>query len=145
MIDELIQERRPANTRPLPPSTTSAGKNFASEALLGRLAVGEDGPLGRPIPATLAWAIEGRTHNRCREREAAVLLERLTERPQLLVLAVGVDDDAFDQAVEIISHAVARYAVNPRQRLNRARPTPGYYRSLSVNLRCRAGRRPPVP
>jgi hypothetical protein len=59
--------------------------------------------------------VEGRTHDRCREGEATVLLERLPERRQLLVLAVGVDGDAFDQAVEIISHAVAGYAVNRRQ------------------------------
>ncbi len=38
------------------------------------------------------------------EREAGVVLEHLPERPQLLVLAVGIDDDLLDQVVDRVTH-----------------------------------------
>lgn len=43
------------------------------------------------------------------EREAGIVLEHLAERPELLVLTVGVDDDILDQVVDPVAHD-QRYA-----------------------------------
>jgi putative toxin-antitoxin system antitoxin component (TIGR02293 family) len=43
------------------------------------------------------------------EREVGLLFERLAERPELLVLPVGVDDHLVDQLVDLITHQVGLY------------------------------------
>ena len=43
------------------------------------------------------------------EREAALVLERLTERPELLVVPVGVDGHFVDQLIDLVAHRVGHY------------------------------------
>jgi len=43
------------------------------------------------------------------ERKALLVLERLTERPELLVQAVGVDRHRVDQFVDLVAHRVGHY------------------------------------
>lgn len=43
------------------------------------------------------------------KRETPLVLERLAERPELFVLAVGVDGHLVDQLIDLITHHVGHY------------------------------------
>ena len=49
------------------------------------------------------------------EREAALGLERLAERPELLVVSVGIDGHLVDQFIDLITHQVGHYDRTPRR------------------------------
>ena len=45
-------------------------------------------------------------------RTSAVVLERLTERPELLAVPVGVDGHCVDQVIDLVAHCVGHYGLS---------------------------------